>query len=771
MLDAVDDEVHLAHPARGIEGILGAVPGIRHLRGDLVDVRPGPVPCFSIGDRDVGEDRVVVAVLTSGDVVRRDALAGEGGGCSAHGAPSWHQVSHLSILSATSPVWVQQTRLHVRHFPERKSDEREVSLAGRSGEGSAQAAGDLGERHRFGEHRDHDVVRRARRRLRRHPVAAAHIGEGGLQRRQRHLLRSAQQLAQHVVVHGRDEGGEPDGIQRIDPRKRAAKIVVEQALVAEHGDDLAFAQHGHLADDLVATARELGVTGEVAEHGFGCCAHGAPGVVVPVREELAQLLEQHLVIGEDHVLFAAELAEEGRAGDAGGLRDLLDGGLVEPLRLEQFERGGDDGGARRCGFVHDESLDRRRPAVTDRFGGWTSQGLPQPSEGTTVDLYEYQARDVFEKYGVPVLAGIVADTPEEVKAAAEKIGGVVVVKAQVKTGGRGKAGGVKVAKTPDEAYEAAKAILGLDIKGHIVKRVMVAQGAGIAEEFYFSVLLDRANRSYLSLCSVEGGMEIEQLAVEKPEALARVEVNPLTGIDKEKAVEIARAANFPEDLVEKVSDVFVKLFDVYKGEDATLVEVNPLVRTEDGDIIALDGKVTLDDNASEIRHPEHEELEDKDAADPLEAKAKENGLNYVKLDGEVGIIGNGAGLVMSTLDVVAYAGENHGGVKPANFLDIGGGASAEVMASGLDVILGDPQVKSVFVNVFGGITACDAVANGIKGALETLGATASKPLVVRLDGNRVEEGRAILAEYAHPLVTLAATMDEGADKAAELANA
>ncbi len=388
-----------------------------------------------------------------------------------------------------------------------------------------------------------------------------------------------------------------------------------------------------------------------------------------------------------------------------------------------------------------------------------------------MDLYEYQARDVFEKYGVPVLAGIVADTPEEVKAAAEKIGGVVVVKAQVKTGGRGKAGGVKVAKTPDEAYEAAKAILGLDIKGHTVKRVMVAQGARIAEEFYFSVLLDRANRSYLSLCSVEGGMEIEELAVERPEALARVEVNPLTGIDKEKAVEIARAANFPEDLVEKVSDVFVKLFEVYKGEDATLVEVNPLVRTEEGDIVALDGKVTLDDNASEIRHPEHEALEDKDAADPLEAKAKKSGLNYVKLDGEVGIIGNGAGLVMSTLDVVAYAGENHNGVKPANFLDIGGGASAEVMAAGLDVILGDPQVKSVFVNVFGGITACDAVANGIKGALETLGSAASKPLVVRLDGNRVDEGRAILAEYAHPLVTLASTMDEGADKAAELANA
>lgn len=387
-----------------------------------------------------------------------------------------------------------------------------------------------------------------------------------------------------------------------------------------------------------------------------------------------------------------------------------------------------------------------------------------------MDLYEYQARDLFEKYEVPVLPGIIADTPEEARAAAEKIGGVVVVKAQVKTGGRGKAGGVKVAKNADEAYEAAKAILGLDIKGHIVKRVMVAAGAQIAEEYYFSVLLDRANRSYLSLCSVEGGMEIEQLAVEKPEALARVEVDPLAGITPEKALEIASAAGFDAELAPKVADVFVKLFDVYKGEDATLVEVNPLVRTESGDIIALDGKVSIDENAG-FRHPEHAEFEDKDAADPLEAKAKAGDLNYVKLDGAVGIIGNGAGLVMSTLDVVAYAGEAHGGVKPANFLDIGGGASAAVMAAGLDVILGDPQVKSVFVNVFGGITACDAVANGIKGALDTLGDTASKPLVVRLDGNRVEEGRAILREYAHPLVTLAETMDEGADKAAELANA
>ncbi|RNE64002.1 ADP-forming succinate--CoA ligase subunit beta [Cryobacterium tepidiphilum] len=387
-----------------------------------------------------------------------------------------------------------------------------------------------------------------------------------------------------------------------------------------------------------------------------------------------------------------------------------------------------------------------------------------------MDLYEYQARDLFEQYGVPVLPGIIADTPEEVRAAAEKIGGVVVVKAQVKVGGRGKAGGVKVAKTPDEAEEAAKAILGLDIKGHTVGRVMVAGGARIAQEFYFSVLLDRANRSYLSLTSVEGGMEIEQLAVEKPEALARIEVDPITGIDNDKAREIATAAGFPAELVDKVADVFVKLYAVYTGEDATLVEVNPLVLTEEGDIIALDGKVTLDENAG-FRHPNHAELEDAAAADPLEAKAKENDLNYVKLDGSVGVIGNGAGLVMSTLDVVAYAGENHGGVKPANFLDIGGGASAAVMAAGLDVILGDEQVKSVFVNVFGGITACDAVANGIVGALESLGDSANKPLVVRLDGNKVDEGRRILTEANHPLVTLAATMDEGAAKAAELANA
>lgn len=386
-----------------------------------------------------------------------------------------------------------------------------------------------------------------------------------------------------------------------------------------------------------------------------------------------------------------------------------------------------------------------------------------------MDLFEYQARELFAKHGVPVLKGIVATTPEEAKAAAEEIGGLTVIKAQVKTGGRGKAGGVKLAKSPEEAYEHAKAILGMDIKGHTVHRVLVADGADIAEEYYFSLLLDRANRSYLAMCSVEGGMEIEQLAAERPEALAKIEVDPLIGLDQAKAEEIAKAAGFSAELQEKVVPVLVKLGEVYTKEDATLVEVNPLVLTPEGTILALDGKVSLDDNA-EFRQPEHEALVDKSAENPLEAKAKQFDLNYVKLDGEVGIVGNGAGLVMSTLDVVAYAGENHGNVKPANFLDIGGGAPAEVMAAGLEIILGDEQVKSVFVNVFGGITACDAVADGIVKALEILGDAATKPLVVRLDGNNVAEGRRILSEANHPLVVLAETMDSGADKAAELAH-
>ena len=387
-----------------------------------------------------------------------------------------------------------------------------------------------------------------------------------------------------------------------------------------------------------------------------------------------------------------------------------------------------------------------------------------------MDLYEYQARDLFEKHGVPVLGGVVAEDPAAAKAGAEKLGTpVVVVKAQVKTGGRGKAGGVKVAKSPEEAEQKASEILGMEIKGHTVHRVMIAAGADIAEEYYFSLLLDRANRNYLAMCSVEGGMEIEQLAVERSEALARVAVDPNVGIDEAKAKEIVEAAKFDAETGAKVAPVLQKLWDVYREEDATLVEVNPLVKTGAGDIVALDGKITLDDNA-EFRHEAHAELVDVTSEDPLETKAKALDLNYVKLDGEVGIIGNGAGLVMSTLDVVAYAGEKHG-VKPANFLDIGGGASAEVMANGLDVILGDEQVSAVFVNVFGGITACDQVAGGIVGALKKLGDAATKPLVVRLDGNNVEEGRKILADFAHPLVTQADTMDGGAAKVAELAAA
>ena len=394
-----------------------------------------------------------------------------------------------------------------------------------------------------------------------------------------------------------------------------------------------------------------------------------------------------------------------------------------------------------------------------------------------MDLFEYQARDIFEAHGVPVLAGAVATTPEAARAAAETIGaksgGVTVVKAQVKTGGRGKAGGVKVAKSPEDAEQFAGQILGMDIKGHTVGTVMIAQGAKIAEEYYFSILLDRANRSLLAMCSKEGGMDIEQLAVERPEALAKVEVDANVGIDDAKAHEIVEAAGFDAETGAKIEPVLQRLWEVYRDEDATLVEVNPLVKTEDGEIIAVDGKVSLDENAG-FRHPDHAALEDESATDPLEAAAKEKDLNYVKLDGSVGIIGNGAGLVMSTLDVVAYAGEeftdaegNH--PKPANFLDIGGGASAEVMANGLHIILGDTQVKSVFVNVFGGITACDAVANGIVGALEALGGEEDKPLVVRLDGNNVEEGRRILAEFNHPLVTIEETMDGAARKAAELA--
>jgi succinyl-CoA synthetase beta subunit len=385
-----------------------------------------------------------------------------------------------------------------------------------------------------------------------------------------------------------------------------------------------------------------------------------------------------------------------------------------------------------------------------------------------VDLFEYQARDLLASHGVPVLPGGVAETPEQAEAIAREIAAPVVVKAQVKVGGRGKAGGVKLADDPEGAKARAQDILGLDIKGHITHRVMVAQASDIAEEYYFSYLLDRSNRTFLAMASKEGGMEIEQLAVERPEALARIPVDASVGVDTQKAAEIVDAAGFPAEVRDQVIAIAVQLWEVFTQEDATLVEVNPLAKAPDGTVLALDAKITLDENAS-FRHGDHDALEDSASADPLEAAAKEKDLNYVKLQGEVGIIGNGAGLVMSTLDVVAYAGEEFGGVRPANFLDIGGGASAEVMANGLGIILSDPAVKSVFVNVFGGITACDAVANGIVHALGILGDEATKPLVVRLDGNNVEEGRRILAEAAHPLVTVVDTMDGAARRAAELA--
>lgn len=391
-----------------------------------------------------------------------------------------------------------------------------------------------------------------------------------------------------------------------------------------------------------------------------------------------------------------------------------------------------------------------------------------------MDLLEHQARDIFAKHGVPVLDAAVAETPAEAREAAVRLGGGrVVVKAQVKTGGRGKAGGVKLADGPADAQDKAAEILGLNIKGHTVNRVMLAPAADIADEYYFSLLLDRANRAYLAMASVEGGMDIEEVAATKPSALARIPIDALDGIDAGKAREIVEAAAFPDDVREQVAAIIEQLWQVFVSEDATLVEVNPMVKTKDGRVLALDAKISLDSNAA-FRQPGHAELEDSAATDPLEAKAKAKDLNYVKLDGEIGVIGNGAGLVMSTLDVVAYAGEEFGGVAPANFLDIGGGASAATMADGLGIILSDPAVKSIFVNIFGGITACDEVAGGIVQAIDMLerqGEAVNKPLVVRLDGNNAAEGRRILEEAALDFVERVDTMDGGARRAAELAGA
>ena len=390
-----------------------------------------------------------------------------------------------------------------------------------------------------------------------------------------------------------------------------------------------------------------------------------------------------------------------------------------------------------------------------------------------MDLMEYQAKQLFARHDVPVTLGIVATTPDEARAAAEQLGGRVVVKAQVKAGGRGKAGGVKLADDPDAAAARAEDILGMQIKGLTVERVLVTPTVEIAEEYYFSFLVDRANRAYLCIASVSGGVEIEEVARTDPDAVTKVSIDPGTGVDEAMAREIVALAKFPDEVAGQAVDMVQQLWEVFVEEDASLVEVNPLARLAGDRLEALDGKVTIDGNA-DFRHEDHAEFEDTSAGDPLEAQAKDKDLNYVKLDGSVGIIGNGAGLVMSTLDVVAYAGEDFPGEDgrgqaPANFLDIGGGASAQVMADGLHIVLSDPQVKTVFVNVFGGITACDEVANGIVNALGLLGNEADKPLVVRLDGNNVDEGRRILEEANHPLVTRVDTMDGAARRAAELA--
>lgn len=388
-----------------------------------------------------------------------------------------------------------------------------------------------------------------------------------------------------------------------------------------------------------------------------------------------------------------------------------------------------------------------------------------------MDLYEFQAKELFAAHGVPTMPGVVCTTPEEARAAAEKFGVPVVVKAQVKVGGRGKAGGVKLANDPDEAEARARDILGLDIKGHVVKIVLVTPAASIEKEFYVSFLIDRANRSFLAMASVEGGMEIEEVAATKPDKLAKISVNALRGLTPEVAAEIAKGGGFPAELQPHIASFLEPLWKVFVEEDATLVEVNPLALTGDGTLLALDGKVSLDDNAR-FRHASWEQFEDAASADPLEAKAKAKDLNYVKLEGSVGIIGNGAGLVMSTLDVVAYAGEEFGGVRPANFLDIGGGASAQVMADGLEIVLSDPDVKAVLVNVFGGITSCDAVANGIVHAFELLashGTPVTHPIVVRLDGNNADLGREILLGAGLASVELVDTMDDAARRVAELA--
>ncbi|MBY5162534.1 ADP-forming succinate--CoA ligase subunit beta [Salsipaludibacter albus] len=387
-----------------------------------------------------------------------------------------------------------------------------------------------------------------------------------------------------------------------------------------------------------------------------------------------------------------------------------------------------------------------------------------------MDLVEYQGKQLFGRNGVAVPPpGRVCTTVDEVAAAAEELGPVTVVKSQVKTGGRGKAGGVKVAPTPAEAVAAAESIFGLDIKGHTVNVIYVEPASDIAEEYYLSIMHDRVGKGYLVIASREGGVDIEEVNRTDPDAVVKQPLLPsetADGLPVDTARDIITRANFPAEVVDAAADLLVALFGAMVAEDATLVEINPLVRTTDDRVIALDSKVTLDANAA-FRHDGYAEweVEGLEASDPLEAKAKEEGIQYVKLDGSVGVLGNGAGLVMATLDVVAQAGG-----KAADFLDIGGGASADVMAESLALVLSDPQVKSVFVNVFGGITRGEDVANGILEACDRLGEFPQK-LVVRLDGTNAEQGRAILTEAAHPSVVSAATMSEAAEKAVELAGA
>ncbi len=378
-----------------------------------------------------------------------------------------------------------------------------------------------------------------------------------------------------------------------------------------------------------------------------------------------------------------------------------------------------------------------------------------------MDLLEYQGKQYFARYGVPVSDGEAAEDVETAVTAAERIGYPVVVKAQVRVGGRGKAGGVRVAHSTEEARAAAEAILGLDIKGHIVQRVWVEQATDIAKEYYASFTLDRTAKSHLCMLSARGGVDIEQVAEESPEAIARLEIDPLDGIDADGARRLAQQAGIDTQAIDGVAGVLVSLYRCYEEGDADLVEINPLVLTTDGRVHALDAKVTLDDSAA-FRHPEWEVWRDLNALEPRERLAREKGLQYVGLDGTVGIIANGAGLAMSTCDVVKQVGG-----EPANFLDIGGGANAEVMASALEVITTDEKVRSIFVNVFGGITRGEEVAKGIVQALERVHIDA--PIVVRLDGTNAEQGRAILAEYGSEQLISSPTMLDAARRASELA--